>query len=85
MFNISSYLEKFKRIEPPGDTVKEATQKIIFEVVGMKIEKNEMAVRDGVLFLSVPSTLKNEVYMNKRAILEKTSAILKEKVLKDIR
>ncbi|MCK9351297.1 MAG: DciA family protein [Candidatus Paceibacterota bacterium] len=85
MFNISSYLEKFKRIEPPGDTVKEAAQPAIFEAVGIKIDKQEMEVKDGVLFLLVPSAVKNEVYMNKRGILEKINNILKEKTVKDIR
>jgi len=85
MFNISSYLEKFKRMEPPGDSVKIVAQDVIFEVVGVKIEKNEMSVKDGVLFLSVPSAVKNEVYMSKRGILEKVNGLLKEKSLKDIR
>jgi hypothetical protein len=85
MFNISSYLEKFKRLEPPGDSVKIVAQDVIFEVVGVKIEKNEMSVKDSVLFLSVPSAFKNEVYMSKRTILEKVNGLLKEKTLKDIR
>jgi hypothetical protein len=85
MFNISSYLEKFKRLEPPGDTVKSAAQDVIFESIGVKIEKKEMEVRDGILFLSVPSAVKNEIYMNKRGILEKVRGILNEKAVKDIR
>jgi hypothetical protein len=85
MFNISSYLEKFKRLEPPGDSVKIVAQDVIFEVVGVKIEKKDMSVKDSVLFLSVPSIIKNEVYMNKRGILEKVNGLLKEKMIKDIR
>ena len=85
MFNISSYLEKFKRLEPPGDSAKKASQQVIFETIGVKIDKKDMTVKDGVLFLSVPSIVKNEVYMNKRGILEKVKEILGEKTLKDIR
>ncbi|MCX6735667.1 MAG: DciA family protein [Candidatus Parcubacteria bacterium] len=85
MFNIATYLEKFKKMEAPGDTVKCAAEKAIFESVGIKIEKNEMNVVDGVLFLTVPSIVKNEVYMSKRSILEKMREILKEKAIKDIR
>ena len=85
MFNISTYLEKFKKIEAPGDSVKCAAEKAIFESVGIKIEKKEMNVVDGVLFLFVPSIIKNEVYMSKRGILEKMRMILGEKSIKDIR
>jgi hypothetical protein len=85
MFNINSYLEKFKRLEPPGDTVKTAAVRIIFETIGVKVEKNEMNVKDSILFLSVSSSVKNEVYMNKKAILEKTRVLLGSKELKDIR
>jgi hypothetical protein len=85
MFNIATYLEKFKKLEPAGDTVKTASIQAIFEVVGVKIEKNEMNVRDGVLFLVIPSAVKNEVYMNKGAILEKIKEALGEKAVKDIR
>ena len=85
MFNISSYLEKFKHLEPQGDSVKNVAQSVIFELIGVKIEKKEMNVKEGVLFLSIPSVVKNEVYMNKRAILEKINNNLKEKAVKDIR
>ncbi|MCX6738652.1 MAG: DciA family protein, partial [Candidatus Parcubacteria bacterium] len=60
-------------------------EKAIFESVGIKIEKSEMNVVDGVLYLTVPSIMKNEVYMSKRSILEKMREILKEKAIKDIR
>jgi hypothetical protein len=85
MFNITSYLEKFKQMEPPGDSVKIVAQDVIFGVIGVKIEKKEMCVKDSVLFLSVPSAVKNEVYMSKRGILERVNGLLKEKTIKDIR
>jgi hypothetical protein len=85
MFNIATYLEKFKKMEMPGDAVKCAAEKAIFESVGIKVEKKEMNVVDGVLFLTVPSIVKNEVYMSKRGILEKMRETLKEKAIKDIR
>ena len=85
MFNIATYLEKFKKMEPPGDSVKCAAEKAILEAVGIRIEKKEMTVVDGVLFLSVSSIVKNEVYMSKRGVLKKMRAILGEKAVKDIR
>lgn len=85
MFNIGSYLEKFKRIEPPGDTVKNAAEMVFLEVVGVKIEKSEMTVKNGIIFLTVPAVVKNEVYMNKKRVIEKIGQLLGTSEIQDIR
>jgi len=85
MFNISSYLEKFQKMRPAGEDEKTAAEKAIFEVTGEKIERSVMDVKAGVLHLAVSSGLKNEIYMNKSAILKKMNEQLAEKKIKDIR
>lgn len=71
MFNISAYLEKFKKIEPEGESAKRAAHKAIFETLGVKIEKKDMSIHNNTLHISAPAALKNEIFMNKRGILKK--------------
>lgn len=71
MFNISHYLEKFKKIEPKGDSVKYAVHEAIFETLGVRVEKRDISIKDNTLHISVPASLKNEIFMNKQRILQK--------------
>jgi hypothetical protein len=85
MFNISVYLEKFKKIEPEGDSAKRAAEKAIFETLGVKIERKDMSVRNNTLHISAPAALKNEIFMNKRGILQKAQDGAGRQALGDIR
>lgn len=85
MFNISSYLQKFQKMESPGDSEKKAAEKAISEIVGVSLERKTMNVINGVLYLTVSSAVKNEIYMNKRGILKKIEETLGENKVKDIR
>lgn len=85
MFNISTYLEKFKKIEPEGESSKRATESAIFETLGVKIERKGVSVRNNTLHISCPAALKNEIFMNKGEILQKAREGLRAGDLEDIR
>lgn len=85
MFNISAYLEKFKKIEPEGDPAKRAVEKSIFETLGVKVERKDMSVRNNTLHISAPAALKNEIFMHKRGILKKAQEGVRRGDLGDIR
>ena len=85
MFNINTYLEKFKKMEPEGESAKRATEKAIFETLGVKIEKKDMTEKGGVLHISAPAALKNEIFMNKRGILQKAQESAGTRAVGDIR
>lgn len=85
MFNISSYLDKFKKMEPEGDSTKRAAESAIFETLGVKVEKKDMAMRNGVLHISAPASVKSEIFMNKRGILKKARESGGKQTLVDIR
>ncbi len=85
MFNISTYLEKFKKIEPEGESAKHAAEKAVFETLGVKIEKKDMSVRNNTLHISATAALKSEIFMNKRTILKRSQEGVKKGDLGDIR
>ncbi len=85
MFNISNYLEKFKKIEPEGELVKHATEKAIFETLGVRVDKKDMSVHNNTLHISAPAALKSEIFMNKGAILQKSRDVAKTRTARDIR
>lgn len=85
MFNISSYLEKFKKMEPKGESAKRAAKNAIFETLGVNIQNTDTKVRDGVLHISAPAAVKSEIFMNKRGILKKSQETACAGTIKDIR
>ncbi len=78
-------MEKFQKMEPPGDSEKKAAMRAISEIVGVSVERKSLNIINGILHVSVSSALRNEIYMNKRGILKKMEEILGENVVKDIR
>ncbi|MBL7045363.1 MAG: hypothetical protein ISR98_02075 [Parcubacteria group bacterium] len=76
MFNISDYLAKFKNITPPDKFVKDELIAVVKEVAGIDIEKSNIDVRNGTIFLSLDPLIKNEIFLKKNEVLES----LKEKL-----
>lgn len=77
MFNISSFLEKFKNITPPDKFVKDEFIGVVKDVIGIDIKKENIAVRGGKIFLSIDPIVKNEIFLRKRDMLETLKERLK--------
>lgn len=72
MFNISDFLrlKKFQKIETEQKLVKE-----IFiqesKNFNLFLQEKQLTVKNGVIFVNAPATLKNELFFNKISLLEK--------------
>lgn len=87
MFNISNFLEKFKNITPPDKFVKDVLISVVKEVANIDIEKDNIDVRNGTIFISVDPIIKNEIFLRKSEIMQNLTEKLKEykKVIREIR
>ena len=82
--NIKGFLEKFKKLKPTDTFVKEAFSDSIKEIMNIEIEKGEITVSGSNIFLNAHPTLKSEIYLNKREILESIENKLQKKTIKNI-
>ena len=71
MFNITSYLEKFKNLGQGERLVKEMICLVIGEVVHIDLTPAEVQVKNGEVLLKVSPAVKNVIYIKKEAILKK--------------
>jgi hypothetical protein len=71
MFNISSYLEKFKNIGQEERLLKETILSIIKEVAGVVVDARNIKIKNGEVSLSVSPAVKNTIYIKKDIILNK--------------
>jgi hypothetical protein len=69
MFNISDFLEKFKKFERNNTTQTENILKSIENVVGVKINKKNIVIKNGVLRIQGSPALRQEVFLKKEHLL----------------
>lgn len=71
MFNISTYLEKFKNFGQGEKLLKETVASIIKEAVGIEVETKNICFKNGEVLLKVSPAVKSLVYIKKESILKK--------------
>lgn len=87
MLNIGNFLEKFKNIAAPDKFVKGVLIAVINDAAGVGIEKDDIDVRNGTIFLSIDPIIKNEIFLKKNEIMENLTKKLSayKKTIRDIR
>ncbi|MFA6397867.1 MAG: hypothetical protein WDK96_03445 [Candidatus Paceibacterota bacterium] len=71
--NISKFLEKFKIKLSSDDDRKDSILNIINETIGSCLEKGDIKIKNGVLFIKNSPQIKSEIFMKKEKILEQLS------------
>jgi len=71
MFNISSYLEKFKNIGQDKKLLKETICLTVKEITGVEIEIKNIIIKNGEIIFNVSPAIKNLLFIKKRLILFK--------------
>lgn len=84
MFNINNFLEKFKKLTPPDDDIKEEIIEIISSLFKKEIDKKQIAIKNSVIYIESDPVLKNEIFMKKQFILSKLIERFDKKAPKNI-
>lgn len=69
MFNIADFLEKFKKFDQNKTLQTENILKILENVVGVKLDKKNIVIKDGVLRVSGSPALHQEIFLKKEHLL----------------
>lgn len=80
MFNIASYLEKFKNIGQGERQLKEAIRTSVKEILNFDLEAKNIFIKNGEVTFKVSPALKNAIFIKKEAILNR----VKENGVKNI-
>lgn len=71
MFNISSFLDRFRNILLSDVALKETVANCLSEVLKVKIEKDSVSVKNGTISVKCSPIIKGEIFMKKAPILAK--------------
>lgn len=69
MFNISGFLEKFKKFDQDKTLQTENIIKAIESVVGVKLEKKDIGIKNGILRIQGSPALHQEIFLKKENLL----------------
>jgi hypothetical protein len=71
MFNIASFLDKFKDLGLGERLLKEAIRTSIKEILNLDLENDSINIKNGEVIFKVSPVVKNTIYIKKNAILKK--------------
>jgi len=70
MDNISIYLQKFSKIGLGDRELKENIILIIKNKLGFELKKEDIKIKDDIITINTTPITKNEIFINKEAILK---------------
>lgn len=70
MFNLSTYLEKFKNLKDPKEN-KTIITHIILESTGVTIKEEDITIQKSNIYIQNSSLAKNRIFLNKENIIKK--------------
>jgi hypothetical protein len=76
MDNISIYLQKFSKIGLGERELKENIILIIKNKLGFELKREDIKIKDGVITINTTPITKNEIFINKEAILKEIQSKL---------
>jgi len=83
MFNVADYFKKFARLEGESLVQKEAIQKVLGEICG--IRHAGYSLRKGILTIKGSATLRSVVFTRKAAVLKALQEALPQARISEIR
>lgn len=85
MQGISIFLEKFKNLTIPDETVRKAFVEAFKVETGTDVPLSDTRVKNGVLYVELSPGAKSEMIIKKRAILARIYEVCDPKKLGDIK
>lgn len=76
MIEIKDLLAKFNNIILKGEGKTEIIRNIISETIGVQIKKEDIKIKNNVIYLNIKPIYKNEVLIKKEKIFEKLKETL---------
>jgi hypothetical protein len=68
MIEIKDLLARFDHILLKEEGKKEVVRKIISEVVGIDVKRDDVEIRNGTLYLNIKPIYKNEIFLKKELL-----------------
>lgn len=85
MIEIKDLLSRFTKILLKEEFKKDAIAQIIGEVIDLKIKKEDIAIKNGIIYLNIKPIYKNEIFLKQEKIFSKLKEVFNDKTPSNIR
>jgi len=85
MNELEQLLGKYRNIKPPQDSIRRAVVEVIQNTLGIKIEKKNVKVNRGKIYIDANSHVKNMILLEKEKVISKLESAIGSKSKIDIR
>jgi hypothetical protein len=85
MIEIKDLLSKWSGILLSEEVKLEAVSRIISEIIGVEIKKDQVKIKNSVIYLDIRPIYKNEIFLKQEKISAKLEEQFGKKIPKDIR
>ncbi len=85
MIEIKDLLSKFTALLSVGEGRVDLIRNIISETIGVQIKKEEIKIKNNIIYLKIKPIYKNEILLKQDKILFKLKEAFKERTPRDIR
>ena len=85
MIEIKDLLLRFNNILLSEESKKEAIKKTINNILGLDIKKEEIEIKNNIIYLNIKPIYKNEIFIKKDKIISELETCLGSKHPKEIR
>ena len=86
MKSVGGFLKRFKHLQAPERTVREALVQAADELVGIKMKSEWIKIAgESVVYIQAPSAVKTVLFEEKLSILSRANSILGKEQLRELR
>lgn len=85
MIEIKDLLARFDSILTKGEGKAETIREIIANIIGVEIKKEDIKIKNNIIYLNIKPIYKNEILLKKEKIFTKIKESLGKKIPENIR
>lgn len=79
MIEIKDLLVRFQNLLLPGETKREAVRNVISNVIKIQIKKEDIEIKNNIIYLNIKPIFKNEILMKEDVIFSELKKVLGER------
>jgi hypothetical protein len=85
MIEIKDLLSKWSKILLSEDAKKETILEVIFNTIGVKLNKEDVEIKQGTVYLKIKPIYKNQIFIKREEIDQNLEKIFGDKKPKELR
>ncbi len=80
MKKINTFLKTLNKIQVPDESLRKEFKKMVLKATFYDLKLSDIRIRNNVIYFSAPATVKNEIFLHKKEILNQINKKFHKKI-----